>query len=141
MRPFGYLGGAPRPPRPLRRACHVAPAAWRLPRRARAASETLGRLPKHTRQAEKQQKHTKGQQKKRTTSVVGNIWQNMPKFPFVFHFFCFALFFGKLHKGTPHYTKNHKKMIFRLRPQTDSIRLVSSKLVLRGGSRPPGRPL
>ena len=36
-------------------------------------------------------------------------------------------------------TKKKQKNIFRLRPQTDFIRLVSSKLVLQGGSRPPGR--
>ena len=29
---------------------------------------------------------------------------------------------------------------FSVRPQTDTIRLVSSKLVLWWGSRPPGRP-
>ena len=52
-------------PRPWRRAAPVAP---RPPRRARAASETLGRLPKHTRQDEKQKKHKKGQQKKRKRS-------------------------------------------------------------------------
>ena len=32
------------------------------------------------------------------------------------------------------------KMTFRVRPQTDFIRLVSSKLVLWRASRPPGRP-
>ena len=36
--------------------------------------------------------------------------------------------------------KKSQKLTFRLRPQTDIFRLVSSNLVLRGGSRRPGRP-
>ena len=41
---------------------------------------------------------------------------------------------------TPLTKQNHRKKCFRIRPQTDFIRQVSSKLMLRGGSLPPGRP-
>ena len=46
-------------------------------------------------------------------------------------------FFKNKLETTHKKTQKQKKCV---RPQTDTIRLVSSKLVLRGGSRRPGRP-
>ena len=42
-------------------------------------------------------------------------------------------------KICPSTEQKYQKTIFRLRPQTDFIRLVSSKLMLRTAFRPPGR--
>ena len=42
--------------------------------------------------------------------------------------------------STSEHDKKNEKTNLCVRPQTDFIRLVSSKLVLRGAPRPPGRP-